>query len=97
MRLIDADKLLNKVENSMKNNPHKDIGIKRNHDTEHEHFINLICQSNTVYAPDKIIEQLLSESICARVDNDPFIMLDEAIRIVNNGGVNDLGHEWNID
>lgn len=42
MRLIDADELITEIENSRKNNPHKDCHVKRNHDIEHGHFIKMM-------------------------------------------------------
>ena len=40
----------------------------------------------TAYDVEKVVEQLLSESLCARADDEAFIMLDNAIDIVKGGG-----------
>lgn len=37
------------------------------------------------YDTNKVVEKLISESLCARVDDEPFIMLDTAIEIVQKG------------
>ena len=39
MRLIDADELINAIDQSRNNNPHKDRVVMIIHDTEHAHFI----------------------------------------------------------
>lgn len=48
-RLIDADVLMLKIENSMKNNPHKDERIALNHNTEHLHFKNLVMRQEMIH------------------------------------------------
>ena len=40
------------------------------------------------YDVDKIVEQMVTGSVCVRVDDEPFIMLDEAIEIVK-GAIQD--------
>lgn len=42
---------------------------------------------NTRKPMEKVVEKLFSESLCASVDDDPFIMLDTAIEIVQEGDV----------
>lgn len=46
-RPIDADKLLQEVEESRKCNPHKDSKVALNHETEHLHFMGLVSRQPT--------------------------------------------------
>lgn len=50
MRLIDADALIAKVDNSKQNNPHPQGMIRVNHRNEHDHFIKMIFDAPTVEA-----------------------------------------------
>ena len=58
MRLIDADELTKEIENSRKNNPHKDCHVKRNHDIEHGHFIKMVNDQPTAFDKEKVKEQI---------------------------------------
>jgi DNA-binding GntR family transcriptional regulator len=49
-------------------------------------IIDEINRIPTAYDVDKVVEQLLSESLCARADDEAFIVLDNAIEIVKGGG-----------
>ena len=57
-RLIDVDDLLKAVEESNKNNPHKNPMVRLNHAKEHEHFMHLINNQPTAYDVDKVIARL---------------------------------------
>ena len=48
MRPIDADRLLLLVVESMENNPHVDPKVKANHTIEHQHFLRMIEDMDTV-------------------------------------------------
>lgn len=55
MRAIDADRLLALVVESMENNPHVDPKVKANHTIEHQHFLRMIEDMDTVqYYIDEI-------------------------------------------
>lgn len=56
-RLIDEEKLMEIVIESKKENKHKDFKIKVNHETEHEHFLYMICEQPTAYDPEKVVQQ----------------------------------------
>lgn len=49
MRLIDADELINAIEKSRNNNPHKDRCAMRKHDTEHAHFAKMVSDQPTAF------------------------------------------------
>lgn len=49
MRLIDADELINAIEKSRNNNPHKDRCAMRKHDTEHAHFAKMVSDQPTAH------------------------------------------------
>lgn len=49
MRAIDADRLLDLVIESMENNPHVDPKVKANHTIEHQHFLRMIEDMDTVH------------------------------------------------
>ena len=49
MRPIDADRLLVLVVESMENNPHVDPKVKANHTIEHQHFLRMIENMETVH------------------------------------------------
>ena len=48
MRLIDADALMERVERSRMENPHANLIIGMNHNSEHLHFSHMIAQQATV-------------------------------------------------
>ena len=48
MRLIDADILLKRIEQSKLSNPHTDIAFKRAHEAEHCHFLHMVIDMPTV-------------------------------------------------
>ena len=50
MRLIDADALYDKVDESRYNNGHKDGKIHTNHYAEHNHFLLMISDAPTIEA-----------------------------------------------
>ena len=94
--LISREVLIKVVENSMKDNPHKDSKIAINHSTEHLHFIKLIAEIPTVYDVEKVVEQIkhIGTAYCSSVvcDNeclncDHGVIMREIIKIVQKGGV----------
>ena len=50
MRLIDANTLADKVDESKRNNPHNPGMIRVNHRNEHDHFLRMILDAPTVDA-----------------------------------------------
>ena len=54
MRLIDADVLTDKVDDSKHNNPHPAGMIRVNHRNEHNHFIKMIFDAPTVDAVEVV-------------------------------------------
>lgn len=57
-RLIDADILNKCVEESRKNNCHKNRNVYINHKSEHDHFIHMICCQPTAFDVEKVVEEL---------------------------------------
>lgn len=94
MRLIDADELIKRIENSRNNNPHKDCRVKRNHDIEHYHFIKMVYDQPTAFDKEKVLDELKGE-IDLVVHNpmiNPiiagrYIKKNRAIEIVKKGGI----------
>lgn len=70
MRLIDADALYDRVEESRQDNPHKDPKVMANHINEHGHFLDMIIEAPTVDAEP--------------VRHEQWEMIDEAMRLVEN-------------
>lgn len=50
MRLIDADALIDKTNESKNHNPHPQGMIRVNHRNEHDHFLRMILEAPTVDA-----------------------------------------------
>lgn len=71
MRLIDVDKIEINEECTFSGK-----GIKA--------FLDAI---PTAYDVDKVVEQLEVNSMFAQADDEPFVMLDDAVEIVKSGGV----------
>ena len=49
-RLIDADALMERVDESRRDNPHRDGKISVNHINEHSHFLDMIIEAPTIDA-----------------------------------------------
>ena len=54
-RLIDANALVDIVNISKHDNPHKDRRLRANHINEHNHFLRLISESKTVNAVEVVV------------------------------------------
>lgn len=48
MRLIDAYALQDKIRKSKMQNPHKDAKVAKNHEFEHDHFMQMVVLQPTV-------------------------------------------------
>lgn len=82
MRLIDADKLYDWVRREC--NPYGKPTI----DFESgNRMLDMIKRSSTAFDKEKVIDDLLSASICTSPDEDSFVELEEAIEIVEKGGI----------
>ena len=78
MRLIDADKLLNRIAELFRNDDLYLVGK----------FIGLIEQQPTAFNVDKVVEQLEKESYYIDIETDREVVnLNEAIEIVRKGGI----------
>lgn len=49
----------------------------------------------TAYNVDKVVERLEVNSMFAHADDEPFVMLDDAVEIVKSGGIGTVGKEKN--
>ena len=96
MRLIDADELINAIEKSRNNNPHKDRCAMRKHDTEHAHFAKMVSDQPTAFDKEKVIKELKSLAEDSRKywskfdDEDAFGEMNaytRAIEVVEKGGI----------
>ena len=82
MRLIDADKLYDWVRTEC--NPYGKPTI----DFESgNRMLDMIKRSSTAFDKVNVINDLLSASICTSPDEDSFVELEEAIEIVEKGGI----------
>lgn len=102
MRIIDTDKLIKCVEESRKNNCHKNKNVYTNHKNEHDHFIHMICCQPTAFDVDTVIEELedlkmgyfLTLANTGDADKDCAYLntanaIDRAIEIIKRGGTNE--------
>jgi hypothetical protein len=82
-RLIDADLLLNDIEKSRMDNPHKDVQISANHNHEHQHFMIMTVKQPIAYDVDDVVKQikeyLNGYRICSDYDEEFFLALEEYI------------------
>lgn len=79
MRLIDADEFKKQIAGmAIINNYPADKANK---------MCELIDCQSTAYDVDKVAERLEVNSMFAQVDDEPFVMLDDAIEIVKSGGI----------
>ena len=53
-RLIDANALIDRVDESKHNNPHPQGMVRVNHRNEHAHFLRMICEAPTVDAVEVV-------------------------------------------
>lgn len=58
INLINRDALIQEVQNSMRDNPHKKGEIRVNHNIEHRHFIDMIYKQTISYDIDKVIDRI---------------------------------------
>ena len=52
-RLGDLDELRQKVEQSRVRNPHETSQLRRNHDAEHHHFLNILANTPTLVPAER--------------------------------------------
>lgn len=97
-RLIDSNKLLERVEASMINNTHRNANAALNHVSEHRHFMRLIVEQPTAFDVEKVVEKL--QVLSDKADDDIAVCeadtcqyydgygdgLDRAIEIIKRGG-----------
>lgn len=48
---------------------------------------DLVQKQPTAYDVDKVVERLEVNSMFAQADNEPFVMLDDAVEIVKSDGI----------
>lgn len=79
MRLIDADEFKKQIAGmAIVNNYPADKANK---------MCELIDGQPTAYNVDKVAGRLEVNSMCARADDEPFVMLDDAVEIIKSGGM----------
>lgn len=57
-RLIDEDKLMKDIEESMITNNHEDGRLRVNHNSEHQHFMYIVAKQPTAYDVNMVVNQL---------------------------------------
>lgn len=87
MRLIDADELIKILEEYA-----NDKGSQAIYGEERLRLILGDCKIEiekfpTAYDVDKVVERLEVNSMFAQADDEPFVMLDDAVEIVKSGGI----------
>lgn len=79
MRLIDADEFKKQIAG---------MAIVNNYSADKANKLcELIDCQLTAYNVDKVVERLETNSMSAQADDEPFIMLDDAVEIVKSGGI----------
>lgn len=102
MKPIDADKLLECVEASMLNNPHRNGNAALCHVSEHRHFIEMIVEQPTAFDVEKVVREIrdlklsyyMTIANTGDADKDYVYLnvanaIDTAIEIVKRGGRNE--------
>lgn len=90
MRLIDADELIESIEQSRNNNPHKDCHVKRNHDIEHNHFIKMVYDQPTAFDKEKVSKELKKCRVYqfqGMLPDGRICHFSDMINIVEKGGI----------
>lgn len=89
MRLIDADELIKQIGKWMPEDP-----VGREQTVEEIVAADIaasVCmeieEMPTAFDKEKVINELLSASICSAPDEDSFVELEEAIEIIEEGGI----------
>lgn len=95
MRLIDADRLKNVIYSGGS----ETVDIRISKSMPLYEIVDTVIQAYrkclfaeleylpTAYDVDKVVERLEVNSMFAQVDDEPFVMLDDAIEIVRSGGI----------
>lgn len=86
MRLIDADELLKYMEITEIRQYIDEIN-KGNDNYSSTVLYELIKDMPIAYDVDKVVERLEVNSIFAQADDEPFVMLDDAVEIIKSGGI----------
>lgn len=90
MRLIDADLLTEEIESLRCTLTGLRAGkgvLARAADEYRKSILQIISDQPTAFDKEKVINDLLSASICTSPDEDSFVELEEAIEIVEKGGI----------
>lgn len=88
MRLIDADELIKRMRKWMPKDPcGREQTVEEVVATDIAASVFMeIEETPTAFDKEKVINDLLSASICSSPDEDSFIEMEEAIEIVEKGG-----------
>lgn len=81
MRLIDVDEFKKFISEL----PNGENGYSQVYDKSS--ILDFIDDQPTAYDVDKVVERLEVNSMFAQVDDEPFVMLDDAVEIVKSGGI----------
>ena len=86
MRIIDADQLYERVEESRRDNPHKDPKIMINHINEHGHFLDMIIEAPTVDAEPVRHGHWIEDHMNWKCSCCGIVFKDELERIISYDG-----------
>lgn len=88
--LIDSNKLIREVEQSLRNNNHKDNRIALNHLHEHQHFLSIIAKQECDFDKEKVIDEINNSYKVVITDEDLEWnrAIDKALKIINMSGLN---------
>ena len=94
MRLIDADKLIENIEKSQKENPHMDSKVASNHNYEHLHFKSFVYKQPTAFDVEKVVSEsedykLWKELLIYDLDFRERQIIIKAIEIAKEGGIDE--------
>lgn len=63
------------------------FGVNAGHKSRADFLIKTLKNMPTAYDVDKVVERLEVNSMFAQADDEPFVMLDDAVEIVKSGGI----------
>lgn len=88
--LIESNKLISRVEQSLRNNNHKENRIALNHLHEHQHFLNIIAQQECDFDKEKVIAEISNNYRVVTTDEDLEWnrAISKALEIINMSGLN---------
>ena len=63
------------------------IDVIKRHECDTSRIAEGVMELPAAYDVDKVLDRLEVNSMFAQVDDEPFVMLDDAVEIVKSGGI----------